>query len=151
MGFFSKLVGSAVGAKDAAMAEVSKLQRQDDCIAMLAIMALVAGADNEVEKEESAMAIDFVKNGDVFKGFDRSMLATRLESNFKKCVNPIMRDDLIDDIRGIADEPDTARKVLRAGIAIASSDGEFEPEEKEVLLEVCQVLKLNPADFKQLR
>jgi len=151
MGFFNKVFGAATKVKDEAMAEVSKLQRQDDVISLLAIIALVSGADGVVEPEESAMAVDFVKNGDVFKGFDRSMLATRLDANFKKCVNPIMRDDLIDDVRGISDEPDTARKVLRAGIAIAMSDGEFEPEEKEVLLEVCEVLKLNPTDFKQLR
>jgi tellurite resistance protein TerB len=155
MGFFKNLVSrgtnAVVDAKNAVSDEVSKLNRQDDVAATLAVVALVAGADGEVEPQERAMAVDFVRNGDVFKNFDRTTLADTLESYFKKSTNPIMRDDLFDVIKAVADEPDTIRKVIRAGIAIAGSDGEFEPQEKEVLLEVCELVKVPASEFRQLR
>ena len=155
MSFFKKMFGAASEAiatiSGEAAAAVSQLQRQDDVEAMLAIVALVAGADGEVEQQEREMAVDFVRQGDVFKNFDRTRLASTLEENFRKCANAIMRDDLFDKLRGIADEPDTAKKVLNAGIAIAGSDGDFEAEEKEVLIEAAQALGLNPQDFRKLR
>jgi tellurite resistance protein TerB len=151
MGFLSKLFGQATAAKNAVTDEISKLQRQDDVQALLAVTALVAGADGEVSQDERDMLIDFVKNGASFKGFDRTTLATKMEENLKKCTNPIMRDDLLDDIRGIADEPLTSVKVVNAAIAMAGADNNFEPVEREAILEVCDVLGLDPNQFRKLR
>jgi tellurium resistance protein TerD len=151
MGWFQKVVGGAMKVKNEAMEEVSKISRQDDVISLLAVMALVGGADGVVTKEEETMMVDFVRMGEVFKGFDREFLANRMATNLKKCTNPILRDDLETDIMGIADEPDTCIKVMKAGIAIAGSDGSIGDEEKEVLTGVCKMLKLNPADFPKLK
>ncbi len=155
MGFFKSLFGNATATVSAisgeAKAAISQLQRKDDVHALLAIVALVAGADGEVEESERKAIVDYVTMGDVFKGFTREQLASTLDTNFKKCVSAMLKEDLYDAIAGIADEPDTAKVVMRAGIAVASADGEFEPQEREVLLEVCSRLGLNASDFRQLK
>lgn len=151
MGFLRSLqaglasVTSAIGLDG----EIAKLKNKDAAAASLAIVALVAGSDGEVEKSERKAGADFVRQGALFQAFDRPALASQLEGFYSKATDLILKEDLYDVIRKVRGT-DAAASVVKVGIGIASADGEFEPQEKEVLIEVCKLLQLNPADFRGL-
>lgn len=151
MGLLSKLkagfdAATAVVGLDG---EVAKLRNKGAVEASLAIVALVAGADGEVEAEERAAGVNFVRKGDLFKAFDRSALSSRLEEFYAKATDPIVKEDLFDVIK-VVRGTDAARAVVKVGMGIAAADGEVEPQEKDVLREVCSLLLLDPSEFRGL-
>lgn len=153
MGFFSSLMSSATAGLASVSAtlsgEVTKFKSAAQVEASLAIVALVAGADGEVEKQEREAGVKFVLTNDIFKAFDRSSLSAKLEAYYGKCTDDISKVDLFDVI-GKMKGNDAARSIVKVGIAIAKADGEFEPQEKEILAEVCRVLGLAPSEFPGL-
>ena len=48
----------------------------------------------------------------------------------------------------LKDKPESAQLALRVGIAVAKSDGDFDPEERKVACNICAVLGFNPADYQ---
>lgn len=149
MGLLSRLRAGFDSAKAGLDAEVAKIRDASAVNASLAIVALVAGADGEVEPEERKAGAEFVRKGTLFQSFDRTKLASTLEDYYGKATNEILREDLFDVIRKVKGT-DQARTVVKIGIGIANADGDFEPQEKEILKEVCGVLGLNPAEFRGL-
>ncbi|WP_422923111.1 tellurite resistance TerB family protein [Singulisphaera sp. PoT] len=147
MGFLDKLKSFASGT--GLGAEFAKIRDRAAVNATLAAIALVAGADGDIEPAERKAGADFVRKGDLFQSFDREQLATTLEGYYSKATNEIAKQDLFDAI-GKVKGTDYARSVVKIGIGIAGADGEFEPQEKEILREVCLTLGLNPVDFKGL-
>jgi tellurite resistance protein TerB len=130
-------------------AEFAKIKDRASVNATLAMIALVSGADGEVEQEERKAGADFVRKGDLFQAFDREQLAASLEGYYAKATSEIAKQDLFDLIAKVKGT-DYARSLLKIGIGIAGADGEFEPEEKEILREACLVLALVPSEFKGL-
>lgn len=150
MGLFDVLTSNFEKAKSALQGEMAKMKSADACNASLAIVALVAGADGEVEPEERKAGAEFVRKGTLFQAFDRSKLAATLEEYYGKATNDILKEDLLDVLRKIKKDPDAARAAVKVGIGIAKADGEFEPQEKEALIEACEVMGLDPKSFKGL-
>jgi tellurite resistance protein TerB len=150
MSFLAGIQKKFEAAKAKLANEMSKLKNADAANASLAIVALVAGADGEVEPEERKAGANFVRQGELFKAFDRAKLAETLEAYYAKATNEILKEDLFDVIRKVKGDADVARTVVKVGIGIANADGEFEPQEKDILREVCQALNLNAADFRGL-
>lgn len=151
MGFFSSLKAGFDSVKAGLDGEMAKFKNADAANASLAIVALVAGADGEVEPDERKAGAEFVRKGTLFQAFDRSKLASTLEEFYGKATNDIMREDLFDVIRKVKGNADQSRAVVKVGIGIAKADGEFEPQEKEILAEVCDALGLSTSDFKGLK
>jgi tellurite resistance protein TerB len=150
MGFFSS-VNSAVNTLSSKFdGEISKWKNKDAAYASLAIVALTAAVDGEIEPEERKAGTDFVRKSDIFKAFDRNDLAVALESYYMKATNDILKEDVFDVIRKVKGT-DAAGSVVRVGIGIAKADGEMEPAEVEILREVCDALGLDPGAFKGLR
>jgi tellurite resistance protein len=151
MGFWDSVKGAVGGAFGTVQGEWDKFNRKDDVRAMLATMALISGADGVLEKSEKDAAIKFLNSGNVFKGFDRTYLSKTLNEFYDKCTDAFLKQDLYDEVRGVSNEADTARSVIRCGLAVASSDGSVAPEEIEVLREVCRTLNVDYNEYKQLR
>lgn len=149
MSFLAKMKSLAGAAGSTLAGEVSKIRDKKQCEATLAMMALIAGADGEIEAEERKAGANFVRNGDLFKAFDRQQLATALEGYYAKATCDISKQDLYDQIAKFKGT-DTARTLVKIGLGIAGSDGEVEPGEVEVLRECCTILGLNAGEFKQL-
>ena len=150
MGWLSKLVGGAQSAKDAVAFEIDKFNRQDDALAMVAIMARVAGADGSVDAAEVDAGTHFIRVGDTFAGLDKSMLESKFREFCGKATNAFLVDDVNNAILGIKDEPETRKKVIRAGIAMAGASGGIDDTERDALVEICQLLGENPRDYKTL-
>lgn len=126
------------------------LSSKDEAFALLAIMAKIALADGELEKEEKDAGIKIVKSYDIFQAHDPSTLAVTLNEYYGYAADPITEMKLDKVIGKLAGKP-SARGVVQTGITIAKADGDFEPDEKEKLKEVCHLLKLDPNSFSVLK
>ncbi len=127
----------------------SKPKDKHSVNATLAMIALVAGADGEIEPAERSAAAQLVRGGALFEGVNREEINTTLEAYFVKSTNEILKDDLY-AVMAKCKGTDYARSLIKLGIKIAGADGVFEPQEKEVLREACTVLAVNAGDFPGL-
>ncbi len=149
MGFFSSLAGKGQAALAAMTQDAAALKSTTAMTGTLAMLALVAGADGEIEPAEKVAINGFMKASDLFEGHDRSQLATTLEGFFKKATDDFVREDLVElvaKLKGTA----AAGAAMRLGVLIAAADGEVEPAEKEILRHVCGSLGLSLADFPKI-
>lgn len=149
MGFFSSLKDNFTAATSGFARDLGAFQTAAAVEATLAIVALVAGADGEIEPEEIKAGENFVRKGELFKDHDRAKLAAIMAANYAKATDGLLKGDLFDTIARVKGKP-VAASVVRAGIGLARADGDFEVEEKEVLIEVCQTLGLDPKSFREL-
>lgn len=150
MGWLSKISGAITGAKDAVAFEIEKFNRQDDALAMVAIMARVAGADGEVDPTEINAGVQFIRVGKVFDGLDKTTLESKFREFCGKSTNDFFVGEVNDAITAIKDEPGTRRKVIEAGIAMAGASGGIDKTERDVLVDICEMLDENPRSFKKL-
>jgi tellurite resistance protein len=151
MGFFGKVSSFIQGGVDSVKGEWDKFQRQDDVRAALAMLAYVGGADGEVSDAERKAAVKFVLSAKVFEGFDKGYLEKTLLGFYDKATSDFTRGDLLDEIKGVADEPETIRKTINYGIAMAGADGNFDDTERDAILEVVQAVGLSANEFPKLR
>lgn len=131
----------------AAKSFATQLKSADAQLASLAVCAMVAGADGEVEPQERTRIASFLGSSDLFATADLSKLKTTVNDFLDKGVDEILRHDLLRVIKKIASKPDEARAAVYAGIAVAKADGDFEEAEKTVLRDICRTLGLAAADF----
>jgi len=150
MGWLSKLTGTIQSGVDSVKGEWDKFQRQDDVRAMLAAMALVAGADNNIEKSEKEAGLTFLSKGNVFKGFDRKYLYDTMNEFYEKATNDFLREDLYAEIEGVADEPETRVAVIKTAISMASADGSIGDDEKVIIREICNRLGEDARKFPKI-
>lgn len=150
MGFFDKVASLVQGGVDSVKGAVDKFNRQDDVRAALAILAYVGGADGEVSDAERKAAVKFVLSAKVFEGFDKGYLEKTLLGFYEKATSDFTRPDLLDEIKGVADEPETIRKTINYGIAMAGAENGIDDTERDALLEIIRAVGLSPTEFPKL-
>ncbi|EAR21077.1 tellurite resistance TerB family protein [Nitrococcus mobilis] len=129
--------------------EVTKIRNQTFLEGVVAGCALVAYADGIVKPEEKQKMMGFMRNNDimsVFKTEDIIKLFEKFSSRFE-FDRQIGEIDAFAAIAKVKSKPDQARLLVRVCCAIASSDGDFDEQEKQAVRKVCNELGLDPADF----
>lgn len=117
--------------------------------ALIAACALVAHADGWVTEEERISVSSRVRglNATAVFGVERCLAA------FDAAIN---RFDLDPDaateraeaaILKLASQPGPASLVVEAACRVAASDGGFDGAERSAILDICQLLNLDPAPF----
>jgi len=127
---------------------VSQAKNKEFMEAAMAGCALVAAADGEIEDAEKAKMAKFIERSPELAAFDR----TRMIAVFNKFADQIDfdfkmgKDAVLGEVREV---PGDEQRILlmRLLVAIAGSDGEIEPAERKVLVEVARVLGLSPGEF----
>lgn len=114
----------------------------------MAACAMIAAADGEIEAQEKAKTAAFIRTHETMKHFDTSEAArlfTRYagEFDFDYDMGADTCLKQIGEVKG--DEKRTL--VARLALAIAKSDGEFEPAEKIAAGKIIDTLGLSRADF----
>ena len=117
--------------------------------ALIAACALVAHADGWVTEDERISVSARVRglNATTVFGIERCLVA------FDALINRFDQDaDAATEraemaIMKLASQPGPARLVVEAACRVASSDGGFDGAERTVLLDICQLLNLDPATF----
>ena len=141
MGFFSKKFG---GAK----ASVKKLENRDLMQAIVGGCLLVAAADGEISKNESAQVDLQIRANKNLEHFGSEITTTvnlfteQLQAGFRLGKMNIMRE-----IADIKNTPMDAEEVFVNMLTVAEGDGDISAAELKVLAEVGTALGLRIKDF----
>ena len=114
----------------------------------MAVCAMVANADGQVEPEERRKIGQFIRASDYFQGFDHTELVNLFErySGFYEWDAEIGHDRCLKEIGQVRGD-EKRLLIVRVGMAIARADGELEPAERDAMQRVCRVLGLDPTEF----
>lgn len=124
-----------------AAAEMKKVEKRDLMQAIVGGMLLVSAADGEISKAEAAQIDAQIRANPSMKHFGPEITETinrfteALEANFRVGRLQIMRE--IEDIKN---NPADAEEVFVNVLGIAEGDGEIDPKEMKVLVELGQAL-----------
>lgn len=141
MGFFSRKANTAKAA-------VKKLENRDLMQAIVGGCLLVAAADGEISKNESAqvdLQIRANKNLEHFGSEITSqvnLFTEQLQAGFRLGRMNIMRE-----IAEIKNNPMDAEEVFVNMLTVAEGDGSISEPELKVLVEIGNLLGLRPKDF----
>ncbi|MFB9994545.1 tellurite resistance TerB family protein [Deinococcus oregonensis] len=149
MSFLNKLkaMGSQAG-KDA-QDTWSRFNNTAFADATMAACALIGAADGKIDQNERTRTAQFITTSDKLKAFNVADMKTKYD-NF---CNKITADfdfgkiELMQVIGRVAGKQDQARAVVQLALVIANADGEFSPDEQQVMRDVIFALKLTPAEF----
>lgn len=117
--------------------------------ASMAMCALVAAADGNVDPAERQHVESLILNNDVLQNFP----ADQLRQRFNRHVDQLSRDfqqgkaEALTEIAKAAKKPTEARAVVQTGFVVAGADGYIAQTEEQVLREACATLGLSPQEF----
>ncbi|KUN24191.1 tellurium resistance protein [Streptomyces antibioticus] len=118
--------------------------------ASMAMCALVAAADGQVDASEMQQMESMILTNEVLQNFPPEQLRTRFHKHVEQLTRNFVqgKSEALQDIAKAAKKPTEARAVVQTGIVIAGADGHFSQAEQMVLREACAALNLNPAEFQ---
>ena len=144
--FLSRLKSKASELKT----EVLKYKNKDFLQAAMAGSALVSMADGSVSTEEKQKMIKFIESNDALSVFTTSDV---IES-FQEFVSQLEFDKDIGEAKAyqaigkMKSNVEVSRLLVRMIIAVASSDGNFDANEKAVAGKIAKELGLSPSEFE---
>ena len=148
MSFFDQLLNKASELKN----EVLKFKNKDFLNAAMAGSALIAMADGSISSEEKQKMLKFIEHNEALSVFSsKDVIAA-----FQDFVGQIEFDKDIGEaaaykaIAKMKSNNEAARLLIRMIIAIGSSDGNFDSDEKKIAGKIARELGLNPAEFELL-
>lgn len=129
-------------------AAAKKVENRDLMQAIVGGCLLVAAADGEISKNESAQIDLQIRANKNLAHFGPEITATvnqfteQLQASFR-----IGRMNILREIRDIKNNPSDAEEVFVNMLAVAEGDGDISAQEKKVLSEVGTELGLRLKDF----
>ena len=149
MSFFDNFRQSVTDLTQDLTSKVNQFKNNDFAEASMAICALVAAADGNIDSDERRKTASFIANNDTLKVFD----TTDLQARFNKYCDKLNNDfdfgkiETIQSISKLKSKGDQARTIIQVGIIIGGADGSFDTDEKAVVAESCRAVGINPAEF----
>lgn len=144
--FLSRLKSKASELKT----DVLKYKNKDFLHAAMAGSALVSMADGSVSAEEKQKMIKFIESNDALSVFTTSDVI----NSFQEYVSQLEFDKDIGEAKAyqalgkMKSNAEASRLLVRMIIAIASSDGNFDANEKAVAGKIAKELGLSPSEFE---
>lgn len=130
--------------------EALKYKNKDFLNAAMAGSALIAMADGSVSAEEKQKMIKFIESNDALSIFPTSDVIKA----FQEFVSQIEFDKDIGEAKvfqalgKMKSNVEASRLLVRMIIAVASSDGHFDANEKVVASKIAKELGINPSEFE---
>ncbi|MFD5429046.1 tellurite resistance TerB family protein [Streptomyces sp. NPDC127084] len=117
--------------------------------ASMAMCALVAAADGQVDPAERQHVESLILNNDVLQNFPSDQLRQRFNKHVDQLAFNFQQGkaEAMQEIAKAAKKPTEARAVVQTGFVVAGADGFVAPAEEQVLREACSVLGLSPQEF----
>lgn len=136
-------------ANTAVKSEIGRYNNRKFLEAMVAMAAYVSYADGNCSSEEKQKLFAFIERSPELKVFKASEVITGFKKyadqfDFDKAIGAAEALKAIGALRG---DPASARMLVRVGIMIGGSDGNFDEKEKDVVRIICKELGLPPSDF----
>lgn len=144
--FMSRLKSKASELKTEAL----KYKNKDFLNAAMAGCALVALADGSVSAEEKQKMIKFIESNEALSVFTTSDVIKA----FQEFVGQLEFDKDIGEAKAyqalhkMKSNAEAARLLVRMIIAVASSDGNFDANERAVASKIARELGISPSDFE---
>ncbi|MET8981333.1 TerB family tellurite resistance protein [Streptomyces sp. NPDC004539] len=117
--------------------------------ASMAMCALVAAADGQIDPSERQRVAQLIANNEVLQNFPADDLRRRFEDNLNKLTTDFDfgKVSVLQEIAKAKKKPAEARAVIQIGIVIGGADGDFDKDEQAVVREACYTLDLPPHEF----
>jgi tellurite resistance protein TerB len=117
--------------------------------ASMAMCALVAAADGQVDPAERQHVESLILNNDVLQNFPSEQLRQRFNKHVDQLAFNFQQGkaEALQEIAKAAKKPTEARAVVQTGFVVAGADGYIVPAEEQMLREACSVLGLSPQEF----
>ncbi|MFZ3101905.1 MAG: TerD family protein [Desulfitobacteriaceae bacterium] len=128
---------------------VTKYMGKDLTEALVAGSALVSMADGIIQPSEKDKLIDYFRTSQEMRGINSNEVTSRFNYFVQRIqADPSMgKAEALRAIGKLAPKPEAARLVVRLCCAIGYADGEFVPQEKQIVEEICREVNLNPREF----
>ncbi len=129
--------------------QVKKFKNKDFMEAVVAGCAIVAGADGSIDASEKQKMAGYISRSEELKVFDMGDVINR----FNHYVGNMEFDAIIGKqealkaISKFSGKPEIARVIVSVCCAIGAADGDFDPQEKAAVSDICKTLGLNPSEF----
>jgi tellurite resistance protein TerB len=130
--------------------EALKFKNKDFLNAAMAGSALVAMADGSISSEEKQKMIKFIESNDALSIFTTSDVIKAFQDfvgqlEFDKDIGEAKAYQAIGKMKS---NTEASRLLVRMIIAIASSDGLFDNDEKKVAVKIAKELAIDPSEFE---
>ena len=149
MGFLDNLKKEAQNLSAQVQTKASQFKNADFANGCMAMCALIASADGNVDSSERSKTAALIVNNETLKIFPASELKTKFDFYVDKINADVDfgRIEAIQAIGKLKGKDDQARAVVQIGIVIGGADGNFDPDEKKAVRDACLAAGLPPADF----
>ncbi len=130
--------------------EALKYKNKDFLNAAMAGSALIAMADGSISSEEKQKLIKFIESNDALSIFTTSDVIKAFQDfvgqlEFDKDIGEAKAYQAIGKMKS---NTEASRLLVRMIIAIASSDGLFDSDEKKIAIKIAKELGINPSEFE---
>jgi tellurite resistance protein TerB len=130
--------------------EALKFKNKDFLNAAMAGSALIAMADGSISSIEKQKMIKFIESNDALSIFTTSDVIKAFQDfvgqlEFDKDIGEAKAYQAIGKMKS---NSEASRLLLRMIISIASSDGNFDGDEKKIAVKIAKELGINPAEFE---
>ncbi|ANJ05739.1 TerB family tellurite resistance protein [Streptomyces parvulus] len=117
--------------------------------ASMAMCALVAAADGQVEPAERQRVEELIVTNEVLQNFPADQLRQRFNQHVDKLLANFQlgKTEALQVIAKAAKKPQEARAVIQTGMVVAGADGVFEHAEQQAIREACTALGISPSEF----
>ncbi|WP_030561546.1 tellurite resistance TerB family protein [Streptomyces aureocirculatus] len=117
--------------------------------ASMAMCALVAAADGNVDPAERQHVETLILQNDVLQNFPPEQLRQRFNKHVDKLSTNFQQGkaEAMQEIVKASKKQTEAKAVVQTGFVVAGADGYIAPAEEQVLREVCQALGVSPQEF----
>lgn len=135
--------------KTSAQESITRFKNKEFLEAVVAGCALVAAADGTVDDSEKETMAGFIQRNDVLKVFDMSQVIASFNKFMSHFAFNLMvgKAEALKAVHRIKNNGDAARLLIRVCCAIGMADGDFDPDEKAAVKEICIELGLDPSEF----
>jgi len=126
-----------------------KAANQNQMEAIVAGAMLVAAADGEIERSELAKLEALIANNENMSAFKRQEIQKVIQkySGILEADFHVGRSKMLKEIGDVSDNPEAAEEVFLNMLAIAKSDGEIEPAEAKVLIDVARRIGVDASEY----
>lgn len=129
--------------------EVTKFKNKDFLNAVIAGCALVASSDGTISADEKRKMLGYINHSDELKAFDQAdvidsfnKVALKFDFDYE-----IGKAEALKTIAKLKGNPDASKLMIRVCCAIGAADGDFDANEKKMVIAICHELGINEAEF----
>ncbi|MBM9518286.1 tellurite resistance TerB family protein [Desulforhopalus vacuolatus] len=129
--------------------KVAQFKNNDFADATMAICALVAAADGDIDGTERQKTAAFIMSNETLKIFDASVLREKFNFFCDKLTQDFDfgKIECIQSISKVRKNEGQARAIIQIGIIIGGADGNFDSDEKKIVKEACNAVGISPGEF----